>query len=279
LEYFQHWKLKGGNIHLHAGGAFAKGLEVARDHFYSPGEYKGMQEKCVLLGQRALVEYWGDYEAPEDHPKGLATMVVALDEYFKNYPMASDHIQPIFHGDTPAVEFSFAIPLPIDHPQSGEPILYGGRFDLLGEYNDLTWVVDEKTTGQLGASWPKQWRLRSQFTGYVWAAREYGTQAAGAIVRGLAIYKKGFGHAESIQYRPQAMLDQWYEQLLRDIKRMLKCWEEGYWDYDLANSCSAYGGCPFVEICSNPRDGEKWLENDFEQVPWYPLGEIPVVTT
>jgi hypothetical protein len=38
-------------------------------------------------------------------------------------------------------------------------------------------------------------------------------------------------------------------QLLRDLKRMQECWEEGYWDYDLDHACTEYGGCVFRQAC------------------------------
>lgn len=269
LAYFQHWKTKGGNINLHAGKAFARGVEVTRRCFYDD---KMPEKDAVFEGQRALFIAYGDFVCPEDNPKSLPMMVTALDEYFMHYPMTTDHIQPLMTKDKAAVEFSFSIPLPIDHPVTGMPLIYAGRFDMLGLYQDQLWVVDEKTTKQLGATWPKQWRLRSQFTGYCWGARTVDYPVAGAIIRGIAIYKKSFGHAESIQYRQQWQIDQWYTQLLYDIERMIVCWKSGYWGYDLGDACAAYGGCEFVEVCTS-QDAQRWLTQDFIQQEWHPLGE------
>lgn len=274
LEYFQHWKVVGGNINLHAGGAFAHGVDLTRKLFYDQGL---PEEEAVKKGQMSMVEYWGDFEVPDDSPKSLPVMLLALDEYFKQYPMATDHIQPLMTAGKSATEFSFSIPLPIAHPETGDPILYGGRFDMLGLYNDQLFVVDEKTTKQLGATWPKQWTMRSQFTGYCWGAQQYDYPVAGAIIRGLAIYKKSFGHAESIQFRQQWQIDQWYEQMLRDVKRMVTSWQEGYWDMSLGDACAAYGGCPFVSVCSS-QNPERWLQSDFEQREWKPLGDIQIAT-
>jgi PD-(D/E)XK nuclease superfamily len=267
-EYLQHWKPNIPSIHLIAGGAFAKGIETTRMAYY--GEHKS-PEVAVGEGIAALIREYGEFE-PNDSTsaKGIENMCGALVEYFTVHPLETDPVRPHIVGGVPAVEFSFALPLSIAHPETGDPILYAGRFDMLGEYNGALFAVDEKTASQLGGQWQKNWTLRSQLTGYCWAAREYGYPVAGAIIRGISILKSGYGNAESIQYRPQWQLDRWYVQLIRDIERMIHCWKEGYWDYNLDGTCSSYGGCPFLDVCNSP-DPERWLEADFVQKVWTPL--------
>ncbi len=268
-EYFQHWKRIEESPDLVAGKAFANGLEAARNAFFRDG-IKDPTE-CIGLGIQALLREWGTYEPPVDHVKSLDRMCGALDEYFQHYGFATDHLQPLVQDGKPAVEFSFALPIPgTEHPTTGEPILYTGRFDMLGLFNGALFVVDEKTTKQLGASWYKNWTLRSQFTGYCWAAKQYAYPVAGAIVRGISILKTKYGHAESIQYRPDWFIDQWLVQLRRDIKRMIACWEEGYWDLNLDNACTHYGGCVFQDVCSNPNP-ENVLKEYFQKRIWDPM--------
>lgn len=269
LQYLEHWKKKRTSVHLVAGGAFAEGMDVTRTQF-ATGD---TPEQALAAGAKALIRKYGDFEAEDDHNKSLANMVAALGESFAHHGFSTDPLQPhILPNGKPAVEFSFAIPISEDllHPETGDPILYTGRFDMLGEMQDNLWVVDDKTTGYIGKQWFNQWTLRSQLTGYCWAAREYGYPVVGAIIRGLAIRKKDFGHAESIQYRPDWMITRWHMQLQRDIQRMIRSWEEGYFDYTLDGACSDYGGCDFLEVCSSPNP-ERWLATDFEQRIWDPL--------
>ena len=258
---------------LHAGKAYAAGLEAARIAYWSKSTSK---EEALALGIERLISEWGDYEPPEDHPKQLHRMIGALEYYFTAFGWDTDHIQPLMQDGKPAVEFSFAIPLPYNHPESGEPLLYTGRFDLLGTYNGSLFVIDDKTTKQLGASWLRQWNMRSQFTGYCWAAREYGYPVAGAIVRGLAILKTKYSHAEAIQYRPDHVISQWYDQLCRDIERMLDRWhtrrEAEHWQLNLDDACSQYFGCPYEQVCLTP-PGRKLrvLEAETIEYIWNPL--------
>lgn len=162
--YVEHWKPKGESVHLLAGGAFATGVETARRAFYEQG--KSAQDSLVL-GVHALLEHYGDFQPPPDSAKSKIRMAGALEFYFENYPLGDDGATPIKlpNGKT-GVELSFSIPLQIKHPETGNPILYTGRSDMVAEFANGIYVFDEKTATQLGPSWQRQWALRSQFTGY-----------------------------------------------------------------------------------------------------------------
>lgn len=267
--YFQHWKPRSESVDLVAGKAFAAGIEETRMEFHA--RKNPDKNACLAVGVKRLIEEYGDFEPPHGHVKTLDRMIGALDEYFRNYGFTTDHIQPFFADDKPAVEFSFALPIPdTAHPVTGDPILYTGRFDMLGIYNGALFVVDEKTTKQLGQSWINSWTMASQFTGYCWAAKEYGYPVAGAIIRGISILKSKYGHAESLQYRPQWFIDRWLVQLSKDVKRMIAAWENEDWDYDLNTACNNYGQCPLVPVC-NSNNPIKVLEQDFVKRVWDPL--------
>lgn len=272
--YFQHWKPITESVDLLAGGAFAGGIEVARKAFHA---LKKTTEESTALGCQEIIRLYGNFEPPHNHVKSLDRMVGALDEYFTQYGYATDHIQPLIQNGTPAVEFSFALPIPgTSHPDTGEPILYTGRYDMLGLYNDALFVIDEKTTKSLGATWFKNWTMRSQITGYCWAAKEFGYPVAGAIIRGISILKTKYGHAESIQYRPDWIIKRWLLQLARDVNRMTECWKTSTWDYSLDTACTNYGGCKLMEVCSS-NTPDKLLEINFQRKVWDPLTRTETV--
>lgn len=270
LESFLHWKPKGRSVHLHAGAAFARGLEVARLAFYG----EGLSERSSIeKGLHALMLAYGDFECPADSAKSLERMMGAFEYYFSAYPLGSDAAQPArLSGGRLGVEFSFAEPTDVVHPESGDPILYCGRFDMICDYAGGIYGEDDKTTSQLGASWSRQWDLRSQFTAYTWGARCAGLRLDGFIVRGVSILKTKYETQQAITYRPTWMVDRWYEQACRDIERMKLAWEEGVWDYNLDESCNAYGGCQFRKVClAEPSRQDGWLAVDFERRSWDPV--------
>lgn len=267
-NYIQHWKPKAESVHLVAGGAFAKGIEVARRAFYEEGQ---SQEDAQAAGLTALLTAYGDFECPPDSAKSLERTAGALEFYFTNYPLGQDGMDPVtFPSGKKAIEFSFAEPLPFNHPESGDPVLYTGRADAIMHFAGGVYVVDEKTTSSLGASWGRQWEMRSQFTGYNWAARRAGLETAGSIVRGVSILKTKYDTLQHVTYRAPFEIERWEHQVIRDLQRMKECWEAGWWDYNLDHACGEYGGCSLLQVCKSP-EPDNWLNTYFEQRVWSPL--------
>jgi hypothetical protein len=267
-SYIEHWKPSSESVHLVAGGAFAEGIEKARRAFYEDGIDAATS---VGIGLEALIHRYGDFECPPDSAKSLERTAGALEFYFANYPLGADGAVPITFGDgRRGIEFSFAQPLPINHPVTGDPLLYTGRSDMIAEFAGGVYVFDEKTTSQLGASWARQWEMRSQFTGYSWAARESGIPAAGTIVRGVSILKTKYDTQQAITYRSDYEIDRWLDQTCRDIQRMIEAWKSDHWDYNLDHACAEYGGCGFTQVCKSPNP-ETWLEMYFVPRVWDPL--------
>jgi hypothetical protein len=80
-------------------------------------------------------------------------------------------------------------------------------------------------------------------------------------------------HAEVIMQIPQWRLDRWYAQTLRDVSRMLESWDRDLFDWNLGDTCTAYGGCEFAELCKI-RNYENWITPEagmFESNTWDPL--------
>jgi hypothetical protein len=269
-SYVENLATREESVHLIAGGAFARGLEVARKEFYSG---KLSAPDAVEAGAMAAIKAYGSFQPPS-HGSGanktLPNVIRAIGFYFEQWPMASDYIQPWKNADgSPCVEFSASIPLDVLHPVTGNPIIYCGRFDLLGVYNGLCFIVDEKTTSQLGASWLNNWHLRSQQTGYVWMAKEFGYPVAGAIIRGISFLKNGHDKAEVIEYRPDWQITRWKKQIEKDVERAKIAWANDDWDMSLDTACTNYGGCSFQKLCLS-NDPETWY-GEYATRTWSPI--------
>jgi len=262
----------GGNVHLHFGGAYATGLEAGRKAFYDEG---ATPDEAIARALGAATIFWADFQSPEGTAKTYERLIDALCEYFEEYPLATDVIRPhrLANGKS-AIEFTFAIPLPgLKHPTTGDPILYGGRFDMLAERDGSLFVEDDKTASQLGPQWMRNWLLDSQFTGYCWAARDFGYPVAGAIIRGLSILKHGFGHAQAITYRPDWQIDRWIESTTHTVRLMIAYWEQGRFPMALdKHSCNSYGGCGYHQLCESPNP-ESWIALNYEPRIWNPLAK------
>jgi PD-(D/E)XK nuclease superfamily len=271
LSYIQEWKSKSVNTHLHAGGAFARGLEVARRGFY---EQDLPAEDCEALGVQSLLQFYGDHQPPNYGSAANKTalrMAGALEFYFSRYPLNHQTAYPILMpGGKRGIEFSFAHNLPILHPETGQPLQYCGRADGIFQFAGGTYIFDEKTASQLGATWAKQWKLRAQFSGYAWAARESGIKVDGVVVRGVSILKGGYDILEDISFRTEYMIGSWYSELLDWIDQMLHCYKTNRWRHTYDHACSDFGGCQFQDIC-DMEDQVPWLERGFERKHWDPI--------
>lgn len=277
-------KHEGKSIHLHAGGCYARGLEITRKGFYVEGL---SPEKSLISGKEALAAEWGEYEIASHIKtyKTLDRMIGALDFYFQQFPMTTDFITPFITPEGEhCIEFKFGIPIPeCIHPDTGKPITYCGRTDMIADYQGRLIVEDDKTTGQLGSQWMNNWHHDAQMTGYCWAARSFGYPVTGAILRGVSIlsekYDKdgnyimgsSYGKAQAIVTRSPWEIQRWYDQLVRDINRAILAYKEGYWDFALdKGSCNEYGGCQFLDLCDHEKP-EPFIENNYVINIWNPL--------
>lgn len=279
--YIQHWKPKGLSVHLHAGKAFAFGLEVARRSFFEEGQNA---ELSVARGLGALLTSYGNFECPADSAKSAERTAGALEYYFENYPLSWGDGEPtLMSNGKRGIEFGFVHPLPIEHPETGNPLLYCGRMDALINYAGGIYICDEKTTTSLGATWGRQWDLRAQFTGYAWGCRQAGIRVEGAVIRGVSILKTKYETQQPVTYRPDWQIDRWYEELLLWIQDIQLCWQrerdgrKHAWRHNLDHTCAEYGGCAFRQCCAS-QDESPWLETYFEQRRWDPVlrEEIPL---
>lgn len=264
--HVENWQHPGTSIHLHAGAAFAAGLEAARlAHFNgaSPAQ-------AIFAGVDALTAAYGDAD-PMGTAKSLDRMLGALEYYFLNYPLDKDPCQPIVLAGKPAIEWSFALPLPILHPDSGDPLIFCGRTDAIVLYASGTYALDDKTTSQLGASWQSQWPLRGQFIGYTWALRQLGIQTSGAIVRGVSILKTKYDTQQAVINVPKWLSDEWYKDTLEELRQAVHLYQsQGRFRKNFSEACNEYGGCQYKQVCTLSQPDE-WLQTYFEHREWNPL--------
>lgn len=309
-EFVQGFRPPGVSIDLHAGGCFAGAVEETYKQVYIHG--KSLEQASNVAHARFMQE-WGDVEVPEwkrtaktkdrtweavfgdGTPKGIG--------YFQQYPPHTDHVKPYIDASgKPTLEYTFAVPLEPyisprktefrdssggwsvdyteeapyfpEHPNGG-PFIYTGRFDMLGQMNGRPVVRDEKTTGgTMGADWAEKWDLRSQFLGYCWACQQCGIDVDTVVVRGISIQKTQIVHAEAVKTYSKFLIQRWHEQLRRDLWRLRRAWDEGYWDFNLGETCTSYGNCIFMPVCTSANP-DAWLSN-FEVRHWDPTKKNPV---
>ena len=281
------------SIDLIAGGAFAAGMEAARRLVFTrASNHRPTHDDLLFVAYKAFSREWGDFLPQEDSPKSFENTFQALAEYLRIYPPETDVAQPLRRPDgSPTVEFTFAIPIEEGpkHPETGDHFLFVGRFDLLGAYNDLPCILDEKTTTSIGFAWDSQWDLRGQFMGYLWACQQLGYPVNTAVIRGIGILKREYKFATSIKQYPQHLIDRWYRLLLKDLNAIVHSYRyttnhviavtseedlEEAFPYNFSDACTAYRGCAFTTLCS-AQNAENFFSN-YIRHRWNPLAKQPL---
>lgn len=293
VGHFLHLKPRGPQVHLDAGKVFASALEAYRVAYYGlDSPLKGKHEACLLVGMRKMIRLWG-YDPEVDAvflqtKKSFHRVCELFVRYFVEYGHSTDEMRPAIVNNEVMVEKSFTLELGLLNPDTDEPILYHGRYDMLADYHGGLFVYDDKTCSQLGKTWAAQWDFRSQFTGYCFGARANNYPVVGAIVRGSCFYANDVGFGQSITYRKPWELDKWWEDLhhatfnmietykrMRDwlasqpektplIRIMKEVPARGYF----SNACNSYAGCEYQQLCSSQHP-ERW-QNEYAIRIWDP---------
>lgn len=268
---------EGGRVDLIAGKAFAAGLERLRKGFYIVGEHSSVALSHAI--GKLYYEY-GSFVPPPKSNKTAGRMAGALAFYAEQVPLNESPYRPLVLPDgTHCIEVGFNYPIPIDHPANGGLLTYCGRFDMLARNHEdgSIWVVDEKTTSQMGEKWANQWLLDSQMTGYCWGANKlleqhgFTERVKGAIINGIAIRLRDYEHGQFHAIRPDWMIERWYKQMLNDVKGAIGAYLGGDYNQALDHACAFYNNpCEFAALCQS-RNPERLIEGSYQVVRWNPL--------
>jgi len=281
-SYMQHLRSDAVAIPLLFGGTFAKGLEIYRKSYYA---HSGNPEIAFERAYSAMITAWGDnpsHIGKEDEKRTFDRCAHALLEYFRNWPVATDLLQPHMSNNVPTFEYSFAVVLEPEmgfplHP-SGAPFILAGRLDLLGTYDSLPIIEDDKTTTMMGPKWIDQWTTRHQFLLYGWALRHLGFKARHYMVRGICIRKEETAFEQTPPLRLQDyLLDKIGHEMKGTLADAVMMAEHKTFERRFGDACySFFRQCPFWNSCSARPENEMSFLKTLPRNKWDPLKVVEV---
>lgn len=203
-------------------------------------------------------------EDPEDPKRTHKMGEWILANYHKTYQ------------DQPHKLIANEIPFEVDLPNGNKHI---GRIDKILEWDGCLWLMDHKTTWELGAKFFNMAEPNLQFPGYVYAARKLGYPVVGYIVDAILVAKGLLETTSRGRLTPLSRYDvyiaddrlaEWLEVVQRIQGEIKRCEESVVW---LPNwgSCTSYGECAYRRIDKEDRGlREAIIAADYKQDVWDP---------
>jgi hypothetical protein len=173
---------------LRAGSACHK----AREEYYRSGD-----RAYALQHFDFSYQEWASKHVTGDDRLGWANVRAIVEEYLKS-------LEPLGEGKykghllaypQPSEQIEIADLLPLDE---SENIWFAFRLDGIGEYHGGLAIEEFKTTGMINAMWKAKWKMSSQITGYLWAARQLVEKpVVGCFVQGLELSQLPIRHVSA----------------------------------------------------------------------------------
>lgn len=240
----------------------------------------------------AIKDAW-PVESPYDDYRTLAKAAEVMLAYAKTYP--SENFKVVGLADAPIIEQAFTIdtgmylscqnklctalghivepdaPTCFDCGQLREPIEYGGIFDGLIDFNGVLYVLEHKTTSQLGDYYFDQFKPNNQVSGYVWAASKLtGRKVGGALINAIGVYKSSATKFQrQITSRSDDSIAEWMRNVRAVCEEIQGHRRTGYWPQRTV-ACTLYGKCEFhqVHVLTSEAERKMLLEQDYIKQEW-----------
>jgi hypothetical protein len=251
------------------------------------------QTNAVMVS--AASNAFADFDPGPDEYRNYGFAIEVINTYNKEYPTEGFDVVILPDGK-PAIEVPFAVPIgeiPVNKEvlvrrPSGEvgmrfvksiKIMWCGRVDLIYQRDSRLYLMDHKTTTQLGSTYFKAFEISHQVYGYVWAIAKLLNKAIyGFCINAIAVRKqtktgKGIECIRSIVPLDQSLVDEWIEDTLFTVADLVEMAIRGYFPKHTAWCCEKFGTCQYFPVCSLPPHSREvmLMSGNYTHVDWDPL--------
>jgi len=212
---------------------------------------------------------------PDGDKRSIPNGIWILQEYFKSY--INDPYVVYCDENGPVTERTFELVL---HEEPGLRIILFGTVDVVlrHEINGNVLPADHKTTSRLGADFFNRLKPNHQYTGYLLGAqRVLGLQTNEFMVNGIEVKEKpktprgkGVSFSRQPTVRNETDIKEFIDAVIWATKSYLQWADTNNWPIGNVDSCTMWGGCNYLEVCSAP---PKLRENLLESKYYEPKDE------
>jgi hypothetical protein len=212
---------------------------------------------------------------PDDKLKHRRSLIRALVWYGLNQPEElSEGLRPyVFPDGHPAVELSFRLPIPL-YTDMGEQYILAGHLDLIGQFGDEIFPVDQKTTRKtLNDKFFASYSPSTQFDTYdmVMSVMFPDLETVGIMVDAVQLLTDGVKFGRFTYRKTEAQREEHWADMQEWIKEAERYATRDHWPMNKRNCWI----CPFNGVCSlSPEKRQTELETSFQRGErWDPLKE------
>lgn len=273
------WNPRGFAAHLAFGIAYHKALETAdRDKAKGASHDQALLNAiqfCLTYGERDADGTFVPYTSlfTKEPTKTRDTLVRSVVWYLDHFTKDPAKTVLLASGE-PAVELSFQLDLEL-HTPDGDPFILCGHLDRVVELEGSLYFTDRKTTKYQISNhfWNQFVGPNNQISLYYAATQAVLREPArGGIIDAVELGATYSRFARRIITKTPGQLSEWLTDTYYWINQVQQAAAEDHWPMN-DKSCSNYGGCPFLSICSrDPKVRQQFLEHEgFIKRQWNPL--------
>lgn len=208
--------------------------------------YEGALESIRQFSLKAQPLQWlGDGDKRSIH-----NGIKILKAYFKHY--LNDGLEVVHDAKGPIVEREVEFKL---YEDPMVIIYYHGTIDMVvrNKISGHVMVADHKTTAALGSQFYNRIKPNHQYSGYVMAAQKcLGLDTNLFLVNGIQVAKTKAEFARQTTDRNQEDFNEFTAAVVAGVYSILGAKESDNFPMSAPNSCTNYGSCPYLDICSSP---------------------------
>jgi hypothetical protein len=288
----EHWTGRFRSAALGFGGAVHEGLKA-----WYQGDLDGLTIPSRIENAVEAIKLAWPENMPYDDYRTMARAQEMMIRYIKEYPSENFKVLQVevpfkfelgrwilwckecLHESPPFFGNGFPRSECQQCGAALEPIEYGGIFDTLTQFGvgsqSVLYVLEHKTTSQLGPLFFRQFDLDNQVSGYCWAGQQVsGRLIGGANINALCLTNSksspNFKFDRAMIGRNPTQIENFKNDVASTCNEIARCERTGIWRMHTNHCHNKYGLCEYhsVHILSDPDDRRRRLETDYRQEEW-----------
>lgn len=289
----QHWQPRQKSAALNYGAVIHEGLAE-----WYRGSFARLSNPSRLEAAVAKIREKFPLDQPPDDHRNVNKAIELMRRYADEYPGENFDI---LHVEVPfTLDTGKSLPLCYHrevNPDTGEVrewgcghlnnpeanvcascnedldrIEWGGILDTITSFRPVLYVLEHKTTSELGALFFRQFETSNQVTGYCWALEQLSNQrVAGAIINAMCTTRSGkISFKRETTNRAQGDFPTWKNHIQMECTTLAWHLSRNLFPHRTEHCLTKYGLCTYHGVCTLATDAEqsRALETFYERREW-----------